>query len=199
MGATAWIVIPLLGGVIGYLTNRIAVKMIFRPLEPVSVLGLRVQGLIGLRKHELAASIGRVVGAHLVQHEDVVEALGRIDLQGVMGRALDRGLEPKLAELRRLPLIGGFLTAKRVADLRDQILDGLLQNQDAVVAELERAIEVGLDVQELVTRKVEGFPVERVEALVLEVASRELRSIEVLGGILGVLIGFAQVALLSVL
>ena len=55
---TTWIAVPLLGGVIGYVTNRIAVKMIFRPIRPVSVLGLRVQGLIGHRQHELAESIG---------------------------------------------------------------------------------------------------------------------------------------------
>ena len=38
-----WIGLPLLGGVIGYVTNRIAVKMIFRPIEPKRVLGIRVQ------------------------------------------------------------------------------------------------------------------------------------------------------------
>ena len=48
-----WIGVPLLGGVIGYVTNRIAVKMIFRPIKPVSVLGIKVQGLIGRRQREL--------------------------------------------------------------------------------------------------------------------------------------------------
>jgi uncharacterized membrane protein YheB (UPF0754 family) len=54
--------------------------MIFRPIRPVRVLGIRVQGLLGKRQGDLARSIGRVVGGHLVQHEDIVKALRGLDL-----------------------------------------------------------------------------------------------------------------------
>ena len=41
-----------------------------------------------------------------------------------------------------------------------------------------------------------AFPVEQLERLIVEVASRELRSIEVLGGVLGGVIGLVQAGLL---
>ena len=105
-----WIAIPLLGGVIGWVTNWIAVKMIFRPIRPVRILGIRIQGLVGRRQADLARSIGRVVGGHLVEHQDVLRSLNKLDFEGMLARVLDRGLQPKIAELRSLPLIGGFLT-----------------------------------------------------------------------------------------
>ena len=199
LGPSAWIVLPLLGGVIGYVTNRIAVKMVFRPIRPVSVLGFQVQGLVGRRQPELAASIGRVVGQHLVEHDDIVRALHAMDLEKLVSGALDRGLEEKVAELRMLPLVGGFLTDERVADLRESLVRGFLENEELLLEEIERAVEEGLDVQALVREKVAAFPVEQLEKLVLEVAARELRAIEVLGGVLGLLIGFIQVAVLELL
>lgn len=190
---TTWIAIPLLGGVIGYVTNRIAVKMIFRPIRPVNVLGIKVQGLIGRRQKDLAKSIGDVVGDHLVQHEDIINGFRNVDLQGLLGTVIEKGLAPKVEQLRNLPLIGGFLTAERIDDLRGAIVQGVLDHKELIMERLEQAVEQGVDVQKLVREKVEAFPVERLEALVLKVANSELRSIEVLGGVLGVLIGVIQV------
>lgn len=190
---------PLVGGAIGYVTNRLAVKMIFRPIEPRRVLGLTVQGLIGRRQEEIAASVGRVVGAHLVSHEDIVAAFESLDLEGLVDGAVARGLEPKVAELRRLPLVGNFLTDERVADLRSHFVRAMVDDKDVLFAQLERAVEEGLDVQAVVTRKVRELQVERLEAMILEVAARELRAIEVLGGVLGATVGLAQAALLHFL
>jgi len=196
---TAWILIPLLGGVIGYVTNRLAVAMLFRPQEPVSLLGLRLQGLMPRRQAELAQSVGRVVGDHLVEKRDVMDALQTIDLQGLVEGAIEKGLAEKISELQRLPLVGTFLTPERVADLRGQMVQAMLENREAILEQIEAAVEDGLDVQRIVTEKVAAFPMPRLEQLILDVASRELRAIELLGGALGVIIGFAQVGLLSLL
>lgn len=188
-----WITIPAIGGLIGWSTNWLAVKMIFRPIEPTSILGFRVQGLVGRRQHELAKAIGRVVGNHLVEHKDVVKSLNKLDFHGILGGVLDKGLGPKIQELRGLPLIGGFLTEERVRDIRSSIVDGIMKHKEAVLDEVERGLAKGLDVPSLVEKKVATFAVEKLEALILEVAGRELRAIEVLGGVLGILIGIAQV------
>jgi uncharacterized membrane protein YheB (UPF0754 family) len=192
-----WIAIPLLGGVIGWVTNWIAVKMIFRPIRPRRVLGLTIQGLIGRRQPDLARSIGRVVGGHLVEHEDIVKSFAKVDFERVLGGVLDRGLAPKVQELKGLPLIGGFLTDARVRDIRDALVKGIMAHKDAILEELERGLEQGLDVPALVEQKVAAFPVEKVEALILEVARSELQAITWLGGLLGVVIGLGQVAVVS--
>lgn len=191
-----WIAIPLIGGVIGYITNRIAVAMIFRPVRPVNVLGFRIQGLMPRRQRDLANSIGNVVGNHLVHHDDIVRSLQKVDLERFLADVLERGLAPKIESLRSLPLIGGFLTAQRVGELKESLVQGILSQREAIYEKLQEAIEQGLDVQQIVADKVAAFPIPKLEKLVLEVASRELRSIEVLGGVLGVIIGIGQVVLI---
>ena len=52
-----WILPPLLGAIIGYVTNRIAIKMLFRPLTPKRFLGVRVPltpGVIPRNRFDLA-------------------------------------------------------------------------------------------------------------------------------------------------
>lgn len=193
LSAPTWIAVPLLGAVIGYVTNRIAVKMIFRPVRPVNVLGFKVQGLMPRRQQELAASIGRVVGDHLVHHDDIIASLQKVDLEKLLESVLERGLKPKIDSLRAMPLIGAFLTDERIAELEHTIVDGILAHREVILEKLEQAIEQGLDVRQLVTEKVAAFPVPKLEQLVLDVAARELRAIEVLGGVLGFLIGVGQV------
>ena len=191
-----WITIPAIGGLIGLTTNWLAVKMIFRPIKPRRLLFFKLHGLIARRQDELAKAIGRVVGEHLVEHKDVVKSLNKLDFGGILGKVLDRGLAPKIQELRSLPLIGGFLTEERIADIKQSITDSIMEHREEVLDEVEKGLSKGLDVPKLVEAKVAAFEILKLEKLVLEVASRELRSIVVLGGVLGVLIGLAQVGFL---
>jgi uncharacterized membrane protein YheB (UPF0754 family) len=188
-----WLTIPAIGAVIGWSTNWLAVKMIFRPVQPRRFLFFRVQGLVARRQQDLAKAIGRVVGKHLVEHKDVVKSLNKLDFSGILSNVLDKGLGPKIQELRALPLIGGFLTEARVQELKSSIVDGVMTHREAVIDEVERGLAKGLDVPALVEKKVAAFSVEKLEAMILEVASRELRAIVVLGAVLGALIGLLQV------
>lgn len=198
-GATPWIMLPSVGALIGYGTNYLAVRMIFRPVRPVRILGFTFQGLVPRRQAELAASVGRVVGDHLFSHEDMLEALGRIDLGALVDTALDKGLAPKLAEYQRMPFVGAFLTDERVKELRASIVRGVVGRKEEVYTSIEAAVREGIDVHAIVERKVAGFEVARLEALILEVAARELRAIEVLGGVLGFAVGLVQAVILTLL
>lgn len=65
---------PAIGAVIGYGTNYIAVKMLFRPLREVKVGGFTVPftpGIIPKRKDQLAKALGNAVGSNLLTNKDL--------------------------------------------------------------------------------------------------------------------------------
>ena len=69
---------PLLGALIGYVTNYIAIRMLFRPLRPWRLLGMRLPltpGIIPAKRGELAQRMGEMVGSHLLTADDVRRAL----------------------------------------------------------------------------------------------------------------------------
>lgn len=69
---------PVIGAVIGYFTNYIAVKMLFKPHHP-KFIGKKqlpfTPGLIPKRKDELAGAIGRAVSDNLLTSDDLAHAL----------------------------------------------------------------------------------------------------------------------------
>lgn len=80
----SYIAPPALGAFIGYLTNYVAIRMLFKPLKPWHVLGVRVPmtpGVIPAKRHELARNIGEMVGKHLLTSEDVSRAIGEQGFQ----------------------------------------------------------------------------------------------------------------------
>ena len=96
---------PLLGALIGYVTNYIAIRMLFRPLKAWRILGVRIPmtpGIIPGKRGELARKMGEMVGDHLLTAADVGNALEkegiRRELRAAvtekLGRFLDRDLGP---------------------------------------------------------------------------------------------------------
>ncbi len=69
---------PCLGAFIGYMTNYVAIRMLFRPLKAWRFLGIRVPmtpGVIPSKREDLAENIGEMVGSHLLTSTDVSTAL----------------------------------------------------------------------------------------------------------------------------
>jgi uncharacterized membrane protein YheB (UPF0754 family) len=77
-GRMKFIIPVLTGAVIGYITNWLAIKMLFRPLNEVRIFGIKVPftpGLIPKERNRIAKSIGDAVGTHLLNPETLAEAL----------------------------------------------------------------------------------------------------------------------------
>lgn len=69
---------PLIGALIGYCTNYIAVKMLFRPLHPIKIGGWQLPftpGVIPKGQERLAKALGRAVGDTLLTEKDFEEVL----------------------------------------------------------------------------------------------------------------------------
>ena len=80
-----WMLPPLLGAIIGYVTNRIAIKMLFRPLNPKRFLGIRVPltpGVIPRNRFDLARTIGRMVSEQLLSPQALKEQLDSPEFRG---------------------------------------------------------------------------------------------------------------------
>ncbi len=66
------IIPPILGAFIGYITNWLAIKMLFRPFEEKYIFGFKVPftpGLIPRRRKEIAESIATTVEEHILPAE----------------------------------------------------------------------------------------------------------------------------------
>lgn len=73
-----WLVPPAVGAVIGFVTNDIAIKMLFRPLAEKRLFGIRIPftpGILPRQRRKLAANIGRMVSRELLTEAIVKDRL----------------------------------------------------------------------------------------------------------------------------
>ncbi|MBO8142184.1 MAG: DUF445 family protein [Firmicutes bacterium] len=192
MMLTLWLM-PVVGAAIGWLTNSVAVRMLFRPKQPirVPVLNLTFQGVLPGRRADLAASVGRTVAEDLLP---VDELLSRIDPAGLKGEVVDAVLahvahrfEGGLSRL--LPgqvrvMINGYV--REIVVRETEVLF------DSLIERLRERVGDRIDVEALVTEKMLELDLDGLERLAYRIAGRELKSIVVLGAVLGFLIGLGQ-------
>ncbi|HOX12203.1 MAG TPA: DUF445 family protein [Spirochaetia bacterium] len=102
-----WLLPALVGGVIGYVTNWLAIKMLFRPLTEKKVFGIRIPftpGILPRERHALALSLGDVVSRDLLTEDVLTARFESEELRDSVTRAvrslLDDALDRRVSEVR---------------------------------------------------------------------------------------------------
>ncbi len=192
-----FVYIPFFTAVIGWLTNKVAIKMLFRPRRAFRLLGIRFQGLIPRRQDEIAARTAEIIEKELVTQHFFREKFKKIDLGPHMREFAGKLVHEGIAErLRVIPLIGGFINENTLNMLEEIAAEELAGHASALTEKLgdeaERHMEVGLYVEE----QIKAFDLDKLESLIQRVANKEFRTIELLGGVLGFAVGLGQLAIL---
>ncbi|MFZ5591700.1 MAG: DUF445 domain-containing protein [Bacillota bacterium] len=190
------ILIPLISALIGWLTNLIAVILLFRPYRPVVLLGYTLQGLIPRRHAELARSVGQVVEQELLSAQDVFSLLTNPDFVGEISTALAQAIRQRVLE--KLPPFIPLSIKNIISDvLSEQAQKELPLLLGQIGDQIRQQTLANFQVSRLVEEKILAFPLERLEKLIVSVAGRELRHIEILGGVLGFIIGLVQLVIIN--
>jgi uncharacterized membrane protein YheB (UPF0754 family) len=191
----SWVMLPTVGGAIGWATNWVAIRMLFHPRQPRWGL----HGLLPRRQQELAASVGDVVGKELVPPDELLKGLDGLDLTPHLGELLDQAIAAKLEDIRRMPLVGSLVTPERIAGIRDSVLKQLAEKQPVLIARFKEVLKERIDVGAIAREKLGRFDLDRLERIVNHVASREFRAIEWWGLVLGFIIGLVQAGIMTLM
>ena len=87
-----YILLPVIGAIIGLFTNYLAIRMLFRPYKEKRIFGIRIPftpGVIPKEHDKLAVKIGEAVGNHLVTPESLHELFTTDSVKDKINSALD--------------------------------------------------------------------------------------------------------------
>lgn len=191
--------LPLIAALTGYITNFIAVKMLFHPRKPIKLGLVTLQGIFPKRQEKLAEKLGTIVSKELFSMEDVRNALSNPALIGQLNRVIeekiDTFLQEKLAE--KMPMLGMFLNDDTKGKIKATLMeefDGMLPS---MINTLGSQLDDQLDVASIVYDKVANFSSDKLEEILYSIMRKEFTFIEILGGVLGFLIGLIQLLLVQ--
>lgn len=190
---------PVIGALIGWITNVLAIRMLFVPRHPwrIPVLGWQLWGVIPKRQHEMAEKIGVLVARDLLPPEDIV---AQVNASGITERLTAAAVEHTRGRvLAALPaILPGSIRNALANGMADLVQAEARRLGDVLLNQVEAYVTDELALRQMVAEKIKAFDVSRLERLVLEVAHAELRHIELLGAVLGFIIGIGQVLLVMI-
>ena len=188
-----------IGAMIGWITNFIAIKMLFRPYKEINLIFFKIQGLLPKRRNEIGNSIAEVVNNELVSVKDIISKISPEDIEENIGLIVDRILESRLKEeiVKNFPMAAFFLSDSMLEKIKHIIKQSILDHKEEMINVFAEYLENKVDIKSIIIEKVNGFSLEKIEEIIITLAKKELKHIEYIGAVLGGIIGLVQFAVVT--
>ncbi len=171
--------------------------MLFRPRVAINIFGIKIQGLVPKRQNDLAIKIADTIEQNLISHKDIENVLRNSgcqqEIEILIRKEIDIFLEQKLSSI---PLVGMFLQGDLLNQIKESLIIQLKNSIPHVLDSIMGKIETEMNFRDIVKQKIENFDLGKLEEIILNVSSNELKTIEILGAVLGFAVGLGQLFLL---
>lgn len=137
-----YFITPMVGAVIGYFTNDLAIRMLFRPHQPKYLFGHKIPftpGLIAKERGRIAASLGQAISANLMNPEVLQSTLLCPEMLQKVEGTIDKYFYALMQEKRPLrEWLQDFLSAEDTAKTETQA------TQQLAVLVTDKLVNAGL-------------------------------------------------------
>ncbi|MGB5311606.1 MAG: hypothetical protein WBN38_06005 [Polyangiales bacterium] len=117
-----WI-LPAAGFGVGYVTNWIAIKLVFAPREPVRVGPITVQGLFHKRQPEVAEAFGRIVATRVLNADNIVRTVMEGDGAARMNEIVEHRVGELITKYEAHPMAKLVVPEEQRPALRAEVLE----------------------------------------------------------------------------
>lgn len=192
--------LPFIAAFTGWVTNWVAVKMLFHPKKPIKILFIEIQGVFPKRQQKLAEKLGEIVAQELFSFKDVRDRMHDQENMEEMHKILDAKIDDFIKNKfkKTMPIMSLFVSqsslGKIKSDLMDEFNDSFPQALEVYANNLEKKI----DVRKIVYDKVVQFSSDKLESMLYAIMSKEFFFIEIIGAVLGFIIGVVQVLIVKI-
>lgn len=191
------LILAIIGGLIGWITNILAIKLMFRPIEPIKIpiLNIEILGLIPKRKKEIAENIGQVVANELLSIDDLInQSFTEEDKENFSIKVKEQIRTVINEKINFIPAPFRMMVTPYVDKIVDEEVDPMLNNLEN---DLLDKVKEKVHIANIVEEKINALDLLELERIIISVAKKELKHIEILGFILGFLIGIVQGIIIS--
>jgi uncharacterized membrane protein YheB (UPF0754 family) len=193
------LIMPAFGLVVGWSTDWLALKMIFRPKRPVHVLGYTIQGLFLKRRREVAADYGKLIAEEVITAHKVIEAIINGPLSdrvfALVARQVQAALDRSAGPAR--PLVAVTIGTARYQQLKKTISAKVIERLPETMRYVEDYARETMDVQNLLVQKMQQLDEQQFEALIRPAFEQDEWILITVGAVLGFVMGEIQALVLE--
>ncbi|MCC0646690.1 DUF445 family protein [Clostridioides sp. ZZV15-6598] len=186
------LILAVIGGFIGYVTNVVAIRLIFRPIVPIKipVLNIEIVGLIPKRRAEIAANVGEIIQNEFLSMDEILANIITDEDKEEVVRYIKARVKIIIHE--KVSFIPSGIKNMIQDYLGDIIESEVKQSIDELSKNIINKANERIDIQKMVEDKINELDLYELEEIIIRIAKNELKHIEILGLVLGFLIGIVQ-------
>jgi uncharacterized membrane protein YheB (UPF0754 family) len=155
---------PLIGALIGYITNYIAIRMLFRPLEPKYIGRFRLPftpGIVPRRKDELAVILGKAVVDHFFNADDLEEIftsdyLSKAFAEGIADTLISEKSVNDITAILRDDGNASEISNSQAQDLTARLKEALCVRILAGALKADAAKIISEEVSDIISQRTQG-------------------------------------------
>lgn len=169
--------------------------MLFHPRQPKRILGFTLHGIFPKRQKVFAEKLGKLVSDELLSYEDIQQKITSPEnlkkLMPLIEGHIENFLRVKLKD--EMPFISMFIGDRTIKSMKRIFMQELEILFPQIMKNYTGNLRSELDLEKIVTEKVAAFSTEKLESILYQIMSKEFRFVEIIGGVIGLIIGLVQV------
>lgn len=194
-----FIFIPIVSAAIGWLTNKLAVWLLFNPQNPVKFIFMSFQGVFPKRQNVIAQRIGDLVADELLSSESIKDKIFTDqNTSSLVNYVLERVDLYLATEFKKDHwFLNLFVGENAKVKLKSELERKLYESLDEISQDFHYYLEDKVNIRRLVSERINDLDSRQVNQLMNQILKNELSFIELTGAILGFIIGLFQVLLIT--
>ncbi len=181
----------------GWFVIWLTVKMLFRPLKPVTIAGFRLQGVLPANQQGIAKKIGTLVSTQLFSldmlQQKVTDPENFNKLKPEIEAHIDQFLRVRLKET--FPMLSMLIGDKTIHQLKSAFLTELETLFPVIMASYTSNLHKDFDIEKQVSDAVAGFSIPKTEELICKSAKKQWYKLQLMGAAIGLLAGLIHIFL----
>jgi uncharacterized membrane protein YheB (UPF0754 family) len=202
--AWGWIhalwLMPLFGFLTGWLSDWLALNLLFIPRDPKRILGFKTQGVIQRKRDQITRDYAKVMAEDLFAPQVIFETLlngpSSDRLFAMMHRELSRTIDRQVGPAA--PLVQLAVGSHRYREAKAAVVGKALDRLPETVAHAHDYAAEVMDIEKTIAEKMSQLNSEQFEAIMRPIFKDDEWLIILVGAVLGALVGELQVHLLIV-
>ena len=189
-------ILPLLASAFtGWLVIWLLIKILFRPVKPISIAGFRFQGILPAGQQAIAEKIGKLVSSQLFSfsalQEKVTDPENFNKLKPEIETHIDSFLRVRLKDT--FPMLSMLIGDKTINQLKGAFLLELESLFPVLMKSYLTRLEADINIEEQVTQKIAGFSISQAEEMLNRSAGKQLLKLQLFGAFTGLLTGVIHI------
>ena len=188
-----WIM-PVAGFMVGWITNYLALKIIFSPLRPRKFFCWTVQGIFLKRQKEVSETFARIVCTEILHIKAMWETIFEGSLSAnfvAMLRAHTLVFTERLV-VEIQPIAIAALGADQFARMKEDIAEKVIEKLPEYIDQSYEYTTDVLEIEETIRTKMTELPSEEFEGVLHPAFEEDEITLIMLGGVLGAIVGVIQ-------